>query len=226
MKNIQQNKLRYFVFLYTILLCMLVSFNLQAAELPIDRIRLPPGFGIDVYASGVSNARSMALSPNGTLFVGSRNAGKVYAVLDNDKNNKADEVITIDQGLNNPNGVAIRDGALYVAEINRVLRYDNIETNLNNPPAPVVVNGTFPREEHHGWKFIRFGPDGMLYVPVGAPCNVCEREDERYASIMRMQPDGSGLEVFAHGIRNTVGFDWHPTTGELWFTDNEARPDG
>ena len=220
MKKTKLDTLRYFVFLYAMLLCMLVSFCLQAAEPPIDRVKLPPGFEIDVYASDVPNARSMTLSPDGTLFVGSRDVGRVYAVLDKNKDNKADEVITIDQGLNSPNGVAIRDGALYVAEISRVLRYDNIAANVNNPPEPVVVNSTFPRDGHHGWKFIRFGPDGMLYVPVGAPCNVCEREDERYASIMRMQPDGTGLEVFAHGIRNTVGFDWHPTTGELWFTDN------
>jgi glucose/arabinose dehydrogenase len=119
-----------------------------------------------------------------------------------------------------PNGVAFRDGALYVAEVNRVLRYDNIEANLRRAPEPVVVNDEFPQDEHHGWKFIRFGPDGQLYVPVGAPCNVCDSEDERYAALLRMQPDGTGLEVFAHGIRNTVGFDWHPETNELWFTDN------
>ena len=214
MKKIQQEIPRYFIFLSTMLLCMLVAFCIQAAEL--DRIDLPPGFEIDVYADDVPNARSMALSPEGTLFVGSRTAGRVYAVLDQNKDNKADEVIIIAQGMRMPNGVAVRDGDLYVAEISRVLRYDNIEANLNNPPAPVVINDTFPGDEHHGWKFIRFGPDGMLYVPVGAPCNVCERKnDERYASITRMQPDGTGQEVFARGIRNTVGFDWHPTTEEL-----------
>jgi glucose/arabinose dehydrogenase len=107
-----------------------------------------------------------------------------------------------------------------VAEVNRVLRYDDIESRLSNPPAPVVVNDSFPTDEHHGWKFIGFGPDGMVYVPVGAPCNVCELSDERYASVMRMKFDGTGLEVFASGVRNTVGFDWHPETKELWFTDN------
>jgi glucose/arabinose dehydrogenase len=162
----------------------------------------------------------MTLSPNGALFVGTREAGKVYAVLDHDKDQKADEVVTIAQGLNMPNGVAFRDGALYVAEVNRVLRYDRIESSLRNPPRPIVVTDRFPKDRHHGWKFIRFGPDGLLYVPVGAPCNVCERDDPRYASIMRMKPDGTGLEVFAHGVRNTVGFDWHPETHELWFTDN------
>lgn len=220
MENMRQQISRHLTFLYTILLFMALSFYIQAAELPISQIKLPAGFEIEVYADNIPNARSMALGTNGTLFVGSRNAGKVYAVPDNDRDGKADEIVTIDQGLHSPNGVAIRDGALYVAEISRVLRYDNIEASLNDPPAPVIINDTFPKDEHHGWKFIRFGPDEMLYVPVGAPCNVCEREDERYSTIMRMQPDGTGLEVFAHGIRNTVGFDWHPTTDELWFTDN------
>jgi glucose/arabinose dehydrogenase len=188
-------------------------------RLPFRSIKLPPGFEIGLYAD-VPSARSMTLSPKGTLFVGTREAGKVYAVLDHDKNQKADEVVTIAQRLNMPNGVAFRDGALYVAEVNRMLRYDGIESHLKNPPQPIVVTDRFPKDPHHGWKFIRFGPDGMLYVPVGAPCNICERDDPRYASIMRMRPDGTGLEVFAHGVRNTVGFDWHPETKELWFTDN------
>jgi glucose/arabinose dehydrogenase len=130
------------------------------------------------------------------------------------------EVITVARGLDTPNGVAVRDGDLYVAEISRVIRFDGIESSLRNPPAFVVMNGGFPADEAHGWKFIRFGPDGKLYVPVGMPCNICEREDPRYGTIMRMNPDGSGLEVYASGIRNTVGFDWHPGTGELWFTEN------
>jgi len=188
--------------------------------LPLDQITLPPGFEIAIYASNVANARSMTLSPNGTLFVGTRTAGNVYAIVDRDHDHKADEVITLARGLNMPNGVAFRDGALYVAEVNRILRYDNIEAHLKDPPKPVVLNESFPRDRHHGWKFIRFGPDGLLYVPVGAPCNVCEGEDERYASIARMRPDGTRLEIFARGVRNTVGFDWDPKTHELWFTDN------
>ena len=188
-------------------------------SLRIEKIKLPPGFSISVYATGVGNAREMALGSNGTLFVGSMNAGKVYAVVDRDKDNHADEVITIAKGLNMPSGVAFRDGSLYVGEVWRVTRYDNIESQLKNPPKPVIVNDKFPRDGHHGWKFIAFGPDGMLYAPVGAPCNVC-RPDERHGVINRMNPDGSGLEVFAAGIRNTVGFDWHPVTKELWFTDN------
>lgn len=185
-------------------------------------IKLPPGFSIDYYAQNVEGARSMALSPNGTLFVGSRDAGKVYAILDRNNDSKADDVLVIAQGLDMPNGVAFRNGSLYVAEVSRVIRYDNIEATLENPPAPVVVNDKFPSDHTHGWKYIKFGPDGKLYVPVGMPCNICnkEGEDDRYGTIMRMEPDGSQLEIFARGIRNTVGFAWHPETGELWFTDN------
>lgn len=190
--------------------------------LQLDRISLPDGFEITVWAEGVNNARSMALSPNGVVYVGTRRegSGRVYAVVDTDQDHKADRVYTIARGLFMPNGVAWRDGALYVAEVNRVIRFDDIDNQLTNPPEPVVVNDSFPSETHHGWKFIAFGPDGMLYVPVGAPCNVCDSDDPRFASIMRMDPDGSNLEVFAHGVRNTVGFDWHPETGVLWFTDN------
>jgi glucose/arabinose dehydrogenase len=189
--------------------------------LPLDKIKLPSGFSISIYATGVRNARQMALGTNGTLFVGSRDAGNVYALVDRDKDNRADEVIKIAGGLTMPSGIAFRNGSLYVAEISRVIRYDNIESQLRSPPKPVVVNDQFPHETHHGWKFIAFGPDGKLYVPVGAPCNVC-RVDERHGVINRMNADGSGLEVFARGIRNTVGFDWHPATKELWFTDNGA----
>ncbi|MBE0569860.1 MAG: sorbosone dehydrogenase family protein [Deltaproteobacteria bacterium] len=181
-------------------------------------IRLPPGFRIATYAA-VPNARSMALGERGTLFVGTRK-GEVYAVLPGETAEGTHQVVTIARELQRPNGVAFRGGALYVAEISRVLRYDGIESRLFSPPDPVVVNESFPKDGHHGWKFIRFGPDGMLYVPVGAPCNICERADPRYAAILRMRPDGTGLEVFASGVRNTVGFDWNPETGELWFTDN------
>jgi glucose/arabinose dehydrogenase len=183
-------------------------------------IQLPPGFKIEIYAPDVPGARSMAMSESGVLFVGTRGEGKVYAILDTNKDYKADKVITIASGLDSPNGVALRDGDLYVAEISRVIKYPDIENHLQDPPSPVVVNGSFPTARHHGWKFIKFGPDGKLYVPVGAPCNICKSEDERFASIMRMNPDGSDLEVFAHGVRNTVGFDWSPIDHVLWFTDN------
>ncbi len=192
-----------------------------AAAPRLAEIRLPPGFRIAVYAD-VPNARSMALGAKGTLFVGTRDSGggEVYAVLPGETAGGKRRVVAIARGLNSPNGVAFRDGALYVAEIGRILRYDGIEARLADPPKPVVVNDSYPKDAHHGWKFIRFGPDGMLYVPVGAPCNVCERDDPRYASITRIRPDGSGFEVFASGVRNTVGFDWDPETKELWFTDN------
>jgi glucose/arabinose dehydrogenase len=185
----------------------------------LDRIEMPPGFKISLYAY-VPGARSMSLSSGGVLFVGTRDEGSVYAVLDRDKDHFADEVVAVARGLHMPNGVAFRKGALYVAEVSRVLRFDNIESNLRNPPEPVTVNSSFPTDDHHGWKYIAFGPDDKLYVPVGAPCNVCEREAPIYASITRMAPDGSGLEIFARGVRNTVGFDWHPQTKVLWFTDN------
>ena len=205
--------------LFVLSLSFLICFS-DSANLPIDLVNLPDGFEINIYAENVNNARSMALSPNGTLFVGTRQTGNVYAIPDTNRDYQADEVIVVARNLNMPNGVAFRNGSLYVAELNRILRYDEIENRLRNPPDPGVVNAEFPTDPHHGWKFIRFGPDNRLYVPVGAPCNVCERKDQRYASIMRMQPDGSELEIFAHGVRNTVGFDWHPKTKELWFTDN------
>jgi len=190
----------------------------RASEIHLEQIKLPPGFTIELFAGDIPGARSMTLGAKGTLFVGSRGEGKVYAVVDG--GTARAKVFTIAQGLNAPNGVAFRDGALYVAEISRVIRFDDIEERLGNPPRPVLVNGTFPDKAHHGWKFIRFGPDGKLYVPVGAPCNVCESTDPRFATIMRMNPDGSQLEIFARGVRNTVGFDWDPASHELWFTDN------
>ena len=186
----------------------------------LSLIRLPDGFSISLYASHVPNARSLALGDRGTVFVGTRSEGSVYALVDGDADHRAEKVVRLADGLFAPNGVAFRDRALYVAEIHRILRFDDIEARLDNPPQPVVVNGGLPTDRWHGWKFIGFGPDGKLYVPVGAPCNVCTRADERYASLLRMNADGSEVEVFARGIRNTVGFDWHPHTRELWFTDN------
>ncbi len=189
------------------------------AKYNLDKISLPEGFSISVYAE-VPNARSMCWGAKGTLFVGNRGEDNVYAVSDNNNDGKADRVYKIASGLNMPNGVAFKDGSLYVAEVSRILRYDNIEEKLDNPPTPVVVTDKYPTKTHHGWKFIAFGPDGKLYVPVGAPCNVCEEKDKVFSSITTINPDGSGIEVFAHGVRNTVGFAWHPDTKELWFTDN------
>ena len=194
----------------------------EVSKSKLAKISLPEGFEIAVFAAEVPNARSMCRSPKGIIYVGTRTKGVVYAVRDTDNDYQADEVVVIARGLNMPNGVAFADGNLYVAEVHRVLRFDNIDRRLQKPPAPVVVNDSFPTDRHHGWKYIGFGPDGLLYVPVGAPCNVCDKEKEnpKYASIMRMKKDGTELELFARGVRNTVGFDWHPTTNELWFTDN------
>src|SRR5438477_5386439 len=212
---------RYFRVVLAVLMIGLFVAALRSGQaLPLEKIKLPPGFSISIYATGVRNARQMALGSNGTLFVGSMNAGNVYAVVARDKDYRADEVIKIVGGLDMPSGVAFRNGSLYAAEIWRVTRYDNIEAQLKNPPKPVVVNDKFPHDQHHGWKFIAFGPDGMLYVPVGMPCNICKKDDRRYGSLTRMKPDGTGVEIFAEGIRNTVGFDWQPETKELWFTDN------
>ena len=189
-------------------------------ELRLDLIQLPPGFQINVYARGVSGARSMTRGSEGTLFVGSRGDGAVYAVLDRDGDQQAEEVLTLVTELNTPNGVAFRDGDLYVAETHRVWRYRDIESHLRSPPQPELILDNLPKDRRHSWRFIAFGPEGWLYVPVGAPCNAGRPADERYASMLRMRPDGTGLEVFARGIRNTVGFDWRPETEELWFTDN------
>ena len=185
----------------------------------LNKIKLPPGFQISVYAE-VPNARSMALSPSGIIYAGNRNGNKVFAIVDEDKDGKADKVYTVASGLNTPNGVAFKDGSLYIATVSAILRLDNIEANLATPPKPVVVYDKYPKDAHHGWKFIAFGPDGKLYVPVGAPCNICDSKNPVYASITRINADGTGMEIFSKGIRNSVGFAWNPVTDNLWFTEN------
>ncbi len=197
-----------------------VENRIDAGSLPLNMIKLPPGFAMTVYADNVPNARGMTLGANGTLFVGTRDKGDVYAVVDKDGGQRADAVMTIARGLRMPVGVAFRNGSLYVSAVDRILRFDDIEQRLTNPPSPVPITDGFPKETHHGWKFIAFGPDGKLYVPVGAPCNICEPDPDRYALIARVNPDGSGYEVVARGVRNSVGFDWDPTTHDLWFTEN------
>jgi glucose/arabinose dehydrogenase len=181
---------------------------------------VPAGFHVEVFAEGVENGRAMVLGPRGTLFVGTRTSGKLFAVVDRDGDHKADRVVVLASGLDQPNGVAMRNGALYVATASKILRYDDIERHLDAPPTPVVVRDSLPNPgAGHTWKFIAFGPDSLLYMSVGAPCNACI-VPKMVSTILRMKPDGSNLEVFAEGIRNTVGFDWHPTSHELWFTDN------
>ena len=187
-------------------------------NLPLDTIRLPPGFRIAVYADQVPQARSMALGPDCTVFVGTT-GGNVYALTNRGCGPKADGTFVIARGLRAPNGVAFRAGSLYVAEINRIWRYDDILQTLRSPRRPSLVTDALPSEAGHGLKVIRFGPDNWLYFGIGVPCNVCEKPDP-YGTIMRMRPDGSGMEVYARGVRNSVGFDWNPETRELWFTDN------
>jgi glucose/arabinose dehydrogenase len=186
----------------------------------LDQLVVPAGFQLSVFAENVPNAREMVLGPQGTVFVGSRIGGRVHAIVDRNRDHKADTVILIASGLDQPNGVAMRNGALYVGTASRILRFDDIERQLDAPPTPVTVRDSLPTPRAgHSWKFIAFGPDDMLYISSGAPCNVCV-SPPMVSSILRMKPDGTGLETFAEGIRNTVGFDWHPVTRELWFTEN------
>ena len=203
-------------------LALLLAGHAPAADPPIDRLRLPAGFAVEIWAR-VENPRQMALGRHGpdggVVYVGSMRAGKVHAVRF-DARYRAGAVARIAEGLQLPVGVAWRGGSLYVSAVSRILRFDGIDDRLDRPPAPETVTDRLPAETHHGWKFIAFGPDGRLYVPVGAPCNICEPDPERHANILAMNPDGSGRTAFAYGVRNSVGFDWHPQTGELWFTDN------
>jgi glucose/arabinose dehydrogenase len=191
-------------------------FAAAADKLPVAQLKAPRGFKIEVYASGIPNARSLRLGDKGTLFVGNRVLDKVYAVVDKDGKRT---VKVIASGMDRPNGLAFHDGTLYVAEGTRISKLEKIEDNLDNPPKPVVIYSDLPNHQSHGWKFIGIGPDNKLYVPVGAPCNICI-PPETNAQLRRINLDGSGMEVVARGIRNTVGFDWNPATKELYFTDN------
>ncbi|GAB3280799.1 PQQ-dependent sugar dehydrogenase [Parahaliea aestuarii] len=203
------------------LLAMAMAGCAAAAELPLEKLNLPEGFVIEVYVDDVANARQMALGDAGTLFIGTRAAGDVYAVEDSDGDGRPDAKRVIASELARPSGVAVHEGDLYVAEVSQIRRYPAIESQLASGADlefSIFVDG-LPTEEHHGWKYIDFGPDGHLYVPVGAPCNICD-EEEPFATILRVAADGSDYQVYARGVRNSVGFDWHPQTGELWFTDN------
>lgn len=198
-----------------------ISIADAKADVQLDKLKLPEGFTIDVWAAEVPNARSMALSETGIVFVGNRQENNVYALVDENADGKADSKYILATDLRMPNGVAFKDGDLYVAELSRILRFKDIENNLTNPTYEVVYDG-YPDEAHHGWKFIAFGPDGLLYIPVGAPCNICISEDPIFASITRLDVSKPGAkpEIYAHGVRNSVGMTWHPETKELWFTDN------
>jgi glucose/arabinose dehydrogenase len=185
-------------------------------QLPIPQLKLPKGFKIEVYASGIANARSLRLGDKGTVFVSNRLLDKVYAIVD--KNGKR-EVKVIASGLDRPNGLAFLNGTLYIAEGAQISKLDKIEDNLDNPPKPVVIYNDFLNHQSHGWKFMGLGPDNKLYVNVGSPCNICE-PPETNGQIRRISLDGSSADVVARGVRNSVGFDWHPVTKELYFTDN------
>lgn len=180
----------------------------------LDEIELPPGFIIEEYAT-VPNARALALGDNGTIFVSNRRGRSVFAVVSDDAGTRT---IKLADGLKSPNGIAFHDGDLYVAEISRVTRYRDIEQNLHDVPKAEILDIDLPSKGHHGWRYIGFGPDNKLYISIGAPCNICD--EEGFARIIRLNPDGTDRETYAKGIRNSVGFTWHPETGELWFTDN------
>jgi len=190
---------------------------LAAEKIPIGKIKVPPGFKVELWAAGIHNARAMTLGTKGTLFVSSRlPGGNVYAVVD--KTGKR-EVKVIAQKLDMPNGVAFRDGTLFVAAQNRIIKWEGIEDKLDNPGEPVAVIESLPKHGPHGWKYLAFGPDGKLYFNIGAPCNIC-LPPETNANISRINPDGTGFEYVARGVRNSVGFDWHPVTKELYFTNH------
>ena len=185
-------------------------------EILIDKLKVPPGFKIELWASGMPNARSMTESPSGTIFVGTRFPGNVYAVVSKDGKR---EVKTIAKGLHRPNGVAFANGSLYVAELSRIIRYDNIEQNLDNPPPPVVVFDALPKDEPHGWKYLKLSPDGQyLYFQIGTPANIVV-PPSTHATIMRLNLKTNTMETVARGVRNTVGMDFQPGTKELWFTN-------
>jgi glucose/arabinose dehydrogenase len=188
-----------------------------ASEIPIDKLKLPPGFKIEVWATGMPGARAMARGDNGRIYIGTRAIGRVYELTDN--GNERSSRVVVDK-LVQPAGVAFNNGSLYVMAINKVLRYDGIEKNPSVAPVDLTAKFNLPPEQHHNWKYIAFGPDGKLYVPFGAPCNICELPTSEYAQIRRYNADGSGMEVLATGVRNSVGFDWHPTTKQLWFTNH------
>ncbi|MDP1666847.1 MAG: PQQ-dependent sugar dehydrogenase [Methylobacter sp.] len=198
-----------------------LTYALQKSHQDIlKRLHVPAGFTLSVFADNLPNARSLALGDNGVVFVGTGSEGAIYAVQDSNNDGVADQRYVIARHLFMPNGVAYKDGSLYVAEVNRIIRFDRITQQLTKPPKPAVVYDQFPSEQHHGWKYLRFGPDNKLYTTVGAPCNICEPEKPIYSSLVRLNVDGSGFEILARGIRSSVGFDWQPETNVLFFTDN------
>jgi len=198
-----------------LVLAMLIVNVANAKTSHISKLKVPPGFKVELFADNLPNARTLVAGDKGTIFIGSRQAGNVYAI----RNNKQ---YLLAKNLDMPNGIAFKNGSLYVAEISRILRFDHIEERLANPPKPIVIRDDLPKETHHGWRYIAFGPDGRLYIAIGAPCNVCldKSVPQKYAQIRSMKADGTDERLEANGIRNSVGFTWHPLTKNLWFSDN------
>lgn len=209
------NKSLFVIFFFTAFLLSGAEMYAQSGSgLQMSSIVLPKNYHIEVYTDNVPNAREMDFAEDGTLFAGSMQAGNVYAITTDKK------VHIIDNGLEMPTGLDYYKGDLYVSEVSRILVYRDILKNLDSSPEPIVLNNTFPSDKWHGWKFIRFGPDNRLYVPVGVPCNACLPEGNYFGNIIRMKPDGTEMEIFAEGLRNSEGFDWDPKTDVIWFTDN------
>lgn len=209
-------RIKYLITTTVLALLALVAINSSA--LPLREIELPDGFQIDIYADDLPDARSLTLGDRGTVFVSTRKEGVIYALQDSNGDQQADKKHIIAEDLNTPNGIAFHNGDLYVATREQILRYDNIEDQLSQPPQPKIIADGFPSDASHGWRYLAIGPDEKLYVSIGAPCNICARKG--YANIVRLELDGSKREVFAHGVRNSIGMTWHPQTHELWFTDN------
>ncbi|NVJ65650.1 MAG: PQQ-dependent sugar dehydrogenase [Gammaproteobacteria bacterium] len=182
--------------------------------------QVPTGFKIEVFADEVDGARQMALSDSGIVYVGSRRPGKVHAVIDTDGDFKADKVVLVIDDLYLPSGLTYKDGDLYIAEVDKVIRIKDIDKNYDQSPKAEIVYSDLPDKSHHGWKYTKFGPDGRLYVPIGVPCNVCLSEDKRFGSIIAIDVETGESEVIAEGVRNSVGFDWDPVNNDFWFTDN------
>jgi len=215
-KQMQKNIRVWVLFVWT----YATSAVAMPPEQVLSDLKLPDGFQISLFAWDVPNARTLALGDDGVVFVGTRQAGRVYALQDSNGDGVADKRFDIAKGLYMPNGVAYRNGDLFVAETHRIIRYRNIQQHLGQRLKPEVVYDKLPHDRHHGWKYLRFGPDGKLYTAVGAPCNICLPKKPIYTALVRLNPDGSDFEILARGIRNSVGFDWQPDTKTLYFTDN------
>ncbi len=203
---------------FLLIVACFCSPYIYSEELPLKGIQLPAGFSITTFAQQVPNARSMAWNGKDTLYVGTRSEGNVYALIDKNGDYQAEQMYIIASDLNMPNGLVYHQGDLYVAEMHRIIKFENIDSKISNPPKAKLVYNELPTEAHHGWRYLNLGPDNKLYISIGAPYNICDEDD--YAKIARLNLDGSGFEVVAHGVRNSVGFTWHPVTKQLWFTDN------